>query len=484
MTTSAPGRTTTAPAPAPSATHDNRLRRLGLAVVLAAEVMDLLDATIVGVVSPSIQADFGDSSTQIQWIAAGYTLPFAMLMITGARLGDILGRRRMFLIGVVGFAACSLLCACSVSVGMLIGMRVAQGAFAALMVPQGLGLVRELFPPAELSGAFAVFGPVMGLAAVGGPVLGGFLTDADVLGTGWRSVFLINVPLGVAAFLTALRVLPESRAPHAPRLDLPAVPLAGAAVLLVLYPLVQGRDLGWPLWTYLMMAAALPVLGLFVLYQRAVRRRGGSPLIEPGLFRHHGYSGSLAVGLVFFAGLSGLLLVIPLYLQYGLGFTPLRAGLAMIPWAFGSVIGATLSGAWLSKRYGRTVIQIGLLTSAAGLAAAAWTVHAAHSPGAWQLAPSLLVSGIGLGLVMAPFFDIALAGVSDREAGSASGVLNAVQQLSGAVGVAVLGTVFFGRVRDGFAGAAETTLLAAAGALVVASLVTFLMPRQAAHPEG
>ncbi|MFI0898267.1 MFS transporter [Streptomyces sp. NPDC020983] len=467
---------------APHTAGGGRTRWLGLAVVLAVEVMDLLDATVVGVASPSIQADFGGSSTRIQWIAASYTLAFAVLMITGARLGDIVGRRRMFLAGVAGFGVCSLLCACSGSAGMLIGMRAAQGAFAAMMVPQGLGLVRELFPPEALGGAFGVFGPVMGLGAVAGPVLGGYLTDADVLGTGWRAVFLINLPIALAAFALALRVLPESRAPHSPRLDLPGVALMSTAVLMLVYPLVQGRDLGWPLWSYLLMAGSLPVFAVLARHQGWVLRRGGSPLVEPGLFRHRGFTGSLAVGLVLFAAMTGLMLVVPLYLQYGLDFSAKGAGLAMVPWALGTAAGATLSGAWLGRRYGRAALQGGLLLAAAGIASVALTVEAAGTPGGWQLAPALLAAGIGLGMVMAPFFDIALAGVSDEEAGSASGVLNAVQQLSGSVGVAVLGTVFFSRAgQHGTGGALETVALVAAAALAAAAAVAFLMPRRAAH---
>jgi EmrB/QacA subfamily drug resistance transporter len=474
----------TAPETEASPAGGVRLRRLGLAVILAVEVMDLLDATIVGVASPSIQADFGGSSTRIQWIAAAYTLSFAVLMITGARLGDIVGRRRMFLVGVAGFAVCSLLCACSNSAGMLIGMRAAQGAFAAMMVPQGLGLIRVLFPPAEMGAAFGMFGPVMGLSGVAGPVLGGFLTDADLFGTGWRAVFLINVPIALAAFALALRVLPETRAPHRPRLDLPGSAILSVAVLLLVYPLVQGRDLGWPLWSYLLMAASLAVLAVFLRHQRTVRNRGGSPLVEPSLFEHRDFNASLAVGTVFFAGLTGLMLVLPLYLQYGLGFSAVRAGFSLLPWAFGSAVGATLSGAWLGRKYGRATIQAGLLLSALALGSVALTVQLAGTPGAWQLAPSLLVSGLGLGLVMAPFFDIALAGVSDEEAGSASGVLNAVQQLGGSVGVAVLGTAFFARAGHGMGGALEATLLMAAGALAVTYLVSFLMPPRAAGHGG
>jgi EmrB/QacA subfamily drug resistance transporter len=476
-----------APAP-PDSPPRSRLRWLGLAAVLAVEVMDLLDTTIVGVASPSIRADFGGSSTQIQWITAAYTLTFAVLMITGARLGDIVGRHRMFLLGVAGFAAGSVLCACAVSPGMLIGMRAAQGAFAAMMLPQGLGLIRELFPPTELGRAFALFGPVMGMSAVGGPVLGGYLTDADVLGTGWRAVFLINVPLAAAAFLVGLKVLPDSRAPGRPQLDLPGVALMSTAVLLLVYPLVQGRDLGWPLWSYAMMVAALPVLGAFAARQRALRRRGRSPLIEPSLFRHRGFNGSLAVGLVFFGALAGLMLVLTLFLQYGLGDSPLRAGLGTVPLALGTAVGATLSGTWLGAKYGRLTIQGALALTAVAIGALALTVRqTGGDPTSRQLVPALLVSGIGLGMVMAPFFDIALAGVSDEETGSASGVLNAVQQLGGSIGVAVLGTVFFshaghgGGPAHGMDGAAETTFLIAAAALAVSCVAGFLMPRRAAH---
>ncbi|BBA95341.1 putative transmembrane efflux protein [Actinacidiphila reveromycinica] len=475
--------------PSPSATRaGGRLRWLGLAAVLAVEVMDLLDTTIVGIASPSIRADFGGSSTQIQWITAAYTLSFAVLMITGARLGDIVGRHRMFLLGVAGFGACSALCACAVSPGMLIGTRAAQGAFAAMVLPQGIGLIREVFPAAEAGRAFALFGPVMGVSAVGGPVLGGYLTDADLLGTGWRAVFLINVPLAVAAFLVGLRALPASRAPRRTQLDLPGVVLVSAAVLLLVYPLVEGRDLGWPLWSYAMMAAALPVLLLFARRQRALRRRGRSPLVEPSLFRHRGFDGSLAVGVVFFGAMSGLILILTLFLQYGLGDSPLRAGATTIPMALGTAVGATLSGVWLGARFGRLTVQGGLVLTAAGVGALALTVHGTGgTPTGWQLSPALLAAGIGLGMVMAPFFDIALAGVSDDETGSASGVLNAVQQLGGSIGVAVLGTVFFSRAAHGTsparatAAAAQTALWIAAAALAVSTAAAFLMPRRAHH---
>src|SRR4051794_193042 len=226
------------------------LRWYALAVVLTAECMDLLDGTILNVAMPSIRDDLGGSYSAIQWIIAAYALAFAVGLITGGRLGDVYGRRQMFLLGTAGFTLASGLCALAPSVHVLIGCRVLQGAAAAIMIPQGLGLIREMFPREELAAAFGIFGPVIGLSAVLGPILGGFLVHADLLGTGWRAVFLVNLPLGVAALLGASVLLPESRSAHAPRLDLVGTLLAGAAMLLLVYPLVQGRDLDWPAWVF------------------------------------------------------------------------------------------------------------------------------------------------------------------------------------------------------------------------------------------
>ncbi|WP_419994695.1 DHA2 family efflux MFS transporter permease subunit [Streptomyces boninensis] len=480
-TPAAPPVTDTGPAP-----RAHRLRWFGLAVILAVEIMDLLDAMIVSIAAPSIRADFGGGSTMIQWTTAGYTLAFAILMITGARLGDIFGRRRLFLIGTLGFTLCSALCAAAVNSEMLIASRIAQGAVAALVVPQGFGLIKEMFPPKEMGGAFAVFGPVMGLSAVGGPVLGGWLTGADLFGLGWRSIFLINVPLGLFALLAAGRVLPAGRTAATTRLDLRGSALVGLGVLLLIFPLVQGHELGWPAWTYVSMAAALPVLAGFAWYQRRLRARGGSPLIEPSLFRNRAFVSALGVGTLIFAGMSGLMLIFTLYLQMGLGFSPMHAGTTVIPWALGMSIAAAASGIKLGEKYGRYGLQVGLVVAAAGIGWLVLTVHAAGAEvSSWQLAPALLVTGLGLGLGMGPFFDIALAGVTDEETGSASGVMNANQQLGASVGVAVLGTVFFETASGhDFTGAAQWTMGVAAVALVLASAAVFLLPRKAREGGG
>ncbi|MEY9967134.1 EmrB/QacA subfamily drug resistance transporter [Streptacidiphilus sp. MAP12-16] len=462
-----------------------RWRWFVLGVVLVAEIMDLLDTTIVSVASPAIRNDFGGGTSQIQWIGAAYTLTFAVLLITGARLGDLVGRRRMFLIGTIGFTLCSALCAVSADSGMLIGSRAVQGGFAALMIPQGLGIIREVFPPKEVGAAFAAFGPVMGLSSVLGPTLGGFLVTADLPGTGWRMIFLINVPLGLLAAVLGARLFPgNTRSTDATRLDLPGMVLLSAAVLLLVYPLVQGRELGWPLWTYLSMAGSLPVLGGFGWYQRRVHRAGGSPLVEPGLFTNRAFTAALGVGVVFFAAMSGLMLTLTLAMQLGSRWTALHAGSTMIPLSLGIVAGAIPAGAVLGPRYGRRVMHAGLLVMTLGVLGlwasfAHWGLHITS----WELIPGLLVTGIGMGLLMAPFFDIALAGVAEQESGSASGVLNAVQQLGGSIGVAALGTGFFSwAAGHGFVQATGWTLGCAAAALLASAGLTFGLPRMA-RPE-
>ncbi|MHA6765063.1 MFS transporter [Streptacidiphilus sp. PAMC 29251] len=468
----------------PSASY--RWRWWILGTVLVAEVMDLLDTTIVSIASPAIRADFGGGTSQLQWIGAAYTLTFAVLLITGARLGDLVGRRRMFLIGTFGFTVCSALCAVSADSGMLIGSRAVQGAFAALMIPQGLGIMREVFPPKEVGGAFAAFGPVMGLSSVLGPVLGGFLVTANILGTGWRMVFLINIPLGIAGVLLAWKLFPKNtRTPGATKLDLVGMVLLSAAVLLLIYPLVQGRELGWPLWTYLSMAGSVPLLGVFGWYQRRLHTTGGSPLVEPSLFRNRAFTSALGVGIFFFAAMSGLMFGLTLMMQLGAGWTAMHAGATMIPLSLGIAGGAVLSGAVLGPKYGRRVLHTGMLVMIVGVLGL-WATysHGGLHTSSWDLIAGLAVTGFGMGLLMAPFFDIALAGVTDQETGSAAGVLNAVQQLGGSIGVAALGTGFFSwATSHGYVQATGWTLGCTAAALLVAAAVGLGLPRMA-RPEA
>ncbi|GAA1803546.1 MFS transporter [Actinomadura chokoriensis] len=431
-----------------------RWRWVALFVILAGETMDMLDALITNIAAPTIRAELGGSAATIQWLAAGYTLAMAVGLITGGRLGDLYGRRRMFLIGAAGFTLGSLLCGVAVSPGMLIGARAMQGLFGALMLPQGIGMIKQMFDATEMGKAFALFGPVMGLSSVGGPVLAGWLIDADFFGTGWRMIFLINVPLGAAAVLAGLRFLPAGRAEQASRLDLTGAALASVGAGLLIYPLVQGREHDWPAWTFAMMAASLLVWGVFSWYETRKQKSGGDPLIVPSLFRKRGFTGGLVLGLVFFSGVAGLGLVLALFFQLGLGYSPLKAGLAQIPWSVGIIIGFGVMQA--VQRFGRKVIHAGALIMAAGIIGLAATLqYAGIGVTPWQLIPALTVTGLGMGLLMGPFFDTVLAGVEPEETGSAGGTLTAVQQLGSALGAAVLGTIFFGLLGGHVAAAAD-----------------------------
>ncbi|MCF6474829.1 DHA2 family efflux MFS transporter permease subunit [Nonomuraea sp. MG754425] len=462
-----------------------RHRWIALFVILAAEVMDLLDALVTAIAGPTIRAELGGSESLIQWLGAGYTLAMAVGLITGGRLGDLYGKRRMFVIGAAGFTVASLLCGIAVSPEMLIASRVLQGLFGAVMIPQGLGLIKEMFPPHELGKAFGMFGPVMTISSVGGPVLAGWLVDADFFGTGWRMIFLINLPIGLAAVLAALRFLPEHRSSGATRLDLPGVALVSAAAFLLIFPLIQGRELGWPAWTFVSMAASIAMFALFGRYEASRARSGRDPLVTPTLFRKRAFTGGLVAGLAFFSGLTGFGVVFSFYTQMGLGFTPLQAGLTGLPQALGGVIGFGLAMAGLQERLGRGLMQIGTLVMAGGAAVLAVTIHLAGlDVSGWQLAPGLTLVGIGMGLTMAPFFDIVLAGVEPHESGSASGTLTGVQQLGGAFGTAVLGTLFFNLLADqtGFGRSMEVTVWVEVGLLAATFALTYLLPRRA-RPE-
>ena len=421
-----------------------RWRWVALFVILAVEVMDLLDSLVTTIAGPVIRDELGGSLSLIQWLGAAYTLSMAIGLLTGGRLGDIFGPRRMFVIGAAGFTAASLLCALAWSPGVLIGARAVQGLFGAVMLPQGLGMIKRLFSESEQAKAFGAFGPVMGLSAVGGPILAGWLVDADYFGSGWRMIFFINLPLGIFAVAGAVKFLPEFRSERTPRLDVLGVLLAAAGSFLLLYPLVQGRELDWPAWTFAMLGLGVVVFGLFGVYEGRRDKRGLDPLVTPSLFRRKSFTGGLTVGLVFFAALVGIGLIFTLYLQVGLGYSPLKAGLSTLPQALGMVAGFVAAGSGLAEKLGRKLLLIGTVIMGLGTVGVGVTVQLAGAGiTPWQLIPALLVLGAGMGLAMAPFFGIVLSGVSNEETGSASGALTSVQQLGGAFGIAVLGTIFF-----------------------------------------
>jgi EmrB/QacA subfamily drug resistance transporter len=483
----------TSPTPSLSAAYDPR-RWLALSVALLAAVMDLIDVTIVNVAIPSIRDDLGASAADIEWVVAGYTLAFAVGLITGGRLGDVYGRKRVFLAGVAGFTAASVAAGLAQSAEALIAARVVQGGFAALMVPQVLSMIQVLFPPEERPKAYGMFGGFAGLATVSGPLVGGLLVQADLLDLSWRPIFLINLPVGLFTLVAAAALLPESRAEERPRLDLAGVGLVTIALLLVLYPLIQGRELGWPAWSFVSLAASLPVLGAFVLHQRRRERRGETPLVPLGLFRQRAFGGGVLAGLAFFSGVSSVFLVLTIALQGGLGFSPLHTALTFLPWSLG-IAAAAGASVELAPRLGRRLTAAGALAMAVGMGA---ILFAADSAGAdltgWALAPGLLLAGLGMGMVAPTLVDVVLAGVPERDAGSASGVLNTAFQLGGAIGIAVIGVIFFGLLPEGrelasdpaggFITALRDSLWFEVGIYVLSALSMLLLPKRTPAPHG
>jgi EmrB/QacA subfamily drug resistance transporter len=418
-------------------------RWVALDCVLTAMFMVLLDVSIVNVAIPAIRENLRANNADIQFVVAGYALAYAVMLITGGRLGDIYGRKRLFLIGMAGFTAASALCGLAQSALMLDLSRVVQGLMAALMYPQVLSMIQVGFPAHERARVFGILGAVIGMATITGPLVGGLIIRDDITGSSWRWIFLVNVPIGIAAFTAAWRVVSESRAPHAKRLDVPGVAVATAGLLLLVYPLVEGQVLGWPLWTFISMGLSPFVLALFVLYERSLPKTS-FPLVELDMFRIPSFRTGVAISAAFIAGIPSFFFVFSLFLQVGLGFSALHAGLTTIPFSVGTAVASVMSMR-VAPKLGRYTIGIGALVGVVGIIGIITTLYASGAGvTSWELIPSFLVAGAGLGTVLAPLLNVILAGVPPRDAGSASGVLTTFQQLGGAIGVAVVGVVFFG----------------------------------------
>ncbi|WP_129841097.1 MFS transporter [Streptomyces sp. RFCAC02] len=416
---------------------------LALLVILFASFMDLLDVTIVTVAAPDIAADLDASEAELQWMLAAYTLALGSGLITGGRLGDDHGRRRVFLVSLACFAVASAACALAPSAWVLIAVRAVQGLAGGFMVPQVFGIIRSSFEPTAMAGAFGAYGAVQGLASVAGPLVGGALVEADLWGLGWRAIFWINIPVAVLALALGARVLPESVAPVRARPDVAGAVLVAVAVLLVLLPLVQGRDWGWPAYGWAVLAAGLLLLAVFLAHQRALARRGGRPVLEPTLLRIRPFTAGLVASVLFFGGLGSFFLVLSIYLQAGTGRSAWETGLVILPYAIGSMI-TSGAGVALAARAGRALVITGALTLAASQGLLWWLVRdSATAPGHWPLSGVMFLGGLGLGLGAPILVNVVLAGVPGRHAGAAGGVLSTVNQIGGAAGVAVFGTVFF-----------------------------------------
>nr|WP_225885122.1 MULTISPECIES: MFS transporter [Streptomyces] len=457
---------------------------------MTAAFMDLVDVTIVNIAIPTLRQNFGASTSAIQWITAGYALAFAAGLITGGRLGDIYGRKRLFLIGIAGFTVASLLCGIAADPGMLVASRILQGGMAAMMVPQVLAIIHVTFPPQERGKVFGMFGAIVGLGAVSGPMLGALLTEWNLFGLEWRPIFLINLPVGIAGVILGRKFISESKAPQALRLDLVGVVLATLALVMLIFPLTQGRENGWPLWGFVCMIASPFVFAAFIGYEKYKIKKDGSPLVELSLFKVKSFAGGIAVQLTFGIATGIFFLVWTLYMQMGLGWSALRAGTTGIPFSIAVSVAAGLSVEKLVPRFGRKVLQAGALVMAAGLVLYIWeSEHYGMEIASWQMAAPLILMGAGMGLIVAPLNDTTLSEVPRRDAGSASGLINTTGQMGNALGLALTSVVFFGLIEDDmvfgppYVEAFRGALWWVVGVLVVISAVMFMLPRKAIPME-
>ncbi|MBU1305697.1 MAG: MFS transporter, partial [Alphaproteobacteria bacterium] len=423
----------------PSAAEPDPRRWVALIILLLALFMNLIDVTIVNVALPSMQADMGASSSQIEWVIAVYVLTFALFLLPFGRLGDIVGRRGMFLVGVSVFTVGSALCGLAPTIEILIGARVVQGIGGAMMTPQVLAIVTVIFPPRERGMAFSFFGLTAGMASVAGPIVGGLLISADLWGLDWRPIFLVNIPLGVLAIVMAWRLVPKIT-PH-PGLtnDFVGIALFGVSIVAIIFPLVEGRVYGWPLWAFGLIGFGLLGLVAFYFWEKRRDRQGKTELIPVPMFRSRNFVVGTAMTVIFFSGVPGLFMILAIFFQSGFGLTPLESGLTTVPFPLGVFIISLVNGR-LGNRMLPLRVATGTLMLAVGMAWLRLTiVNVGDAIDHWQFLPALLIAGLGMGLTVSALFQTILQGVPGKDAGSASGALQAFQQVGSALGVALVG---------------------------------------------
>ncbi|SAK85714.1 MFS transporter [Caballeronia fortuita] len=421
----------------------SRRQWFSLFVMLTGTFMAIMDVFIVNVAIPSIQRELKASVAEIEFIIAGYGLTYALSLITSGRLGDIYGRRRLFMIGLAAFAFTSLGCGLAPTAPMLVLARLFQGVAAAILFPQVFSLIRITFTqPTQRRIAFSSLGAAIGLAVIAGQVLGGFLVDIDLWHLGWRVVFLINVPIGLTAFIVCPMFIVESRASSAGTLDGAGVALSGAGLALLLFPMIQGRDLGWPIWSVIMMLFSVPVLLVFVLHQRSKTDSSKTPLLDITLFRDRDFLIGAVTVLVFYSTLNSTYLALTMLLQTGLGRSPLSAGLILAANAGAFTITSLLSARIPAHKVKASLIVGATVTAVSSIIAAVIVWRTSFLLGT-ELIPALALRGIGQGLLMTPLLGAILARVDERRAGAASGLLSTMQQVGGAIGVAIVGIAFF-----------------------------------------
>ena len=471
----------------PKKTHPSAL---ALAILLLGGFITVFDLFVVNVAIPSIQADLGVSFAEIGFVIAGYELAFGVLLIAGGRLGDRHGRRRLFALGMAGFTITSLLCGIAPDATSLIIARLLQGATGAILFPQVYALLRVMYDDAGRRRAFGLLGMTLGLAAIAGQVFGGLIVESNILGLGWRIIFLINLPIGIIALLWA-RVIPESRSATVMSIDWLGIGLATAGLLLLLLPLLEGPSIGWPLWAWGSMAASVMLMATFIIWERLVAKYGGNPAIDLSLFRNIYFSTGSLVVLLIYSTATSLFLCFALLVQSGLGLTPFAAGKLFAPASIGFVV-ASLVAPRLVARFGNMAIAGGALIYATGIS---WLIVTAIGLGddALVLAflPPLVLFGFGQGLLMTPLLNLVIGYAEESHAGMAAGFISTMQQIGGAFGVSIVGIFFVDilgrdasesipqaeRYADAFSGAMIYNLTAV---IVAAVLIAFIARKKPA----
>ncbi|WP_082461008.1 DHA2 family efflux MFS transporter permease subunit [Devosia sp. Leaf64] len=481
-------------AQAGAATPPDPRRWVALFVLLIANFMNLIDVTIVNVALPSMRTGLGASDTQIEWVIAAYILAFALGLLPFGRLGDILGRTTLFLWGVAGFTAASALCGLAPNIEFLIVARIIQGLAGAMMTPQVLAIATVTFPPHERGQAFSLFGLSAGLASVCGPILGGVLISANLFGLSWQPIFLVNIPIGIAAVVAGWFLIP--RLPGHPSLknDYVGIALFGLGIMAVVFPIVEGRAYGWPAWCFAMIVAGLALIVAFVFWTRHRAAAGQSQLLNFDLITNRQFMFGALVVTIFASGIPGMFMVISLLLQGGFNFTPLESGLTNTPFSVGVLIASLIAG-----RFGAHYLRSRLAAAGALLSFGIGWLHfyiagVGDTIDHWAFLPPLLIAGIGLGLGFSSLFQLVLANVPQRDAGAGSGALQAFQQVGGALGVAIIGEIFFTHLGNSMAtGSAPHAAFADSTALALwyqvisfglVLLLAFAFKRPAARAPG
>lgn len=453
-------------------------RWLSLSVIILAVFMVVLDTFIVNVALPSIQGKLHANFAKLQLIVAAYVLGYAVLLITGGRLGDLFGRKRMFLIGVAGFVAASAWCGFAQSADMLIVARVFQGVMAAAMTPQVLSLIQVTFPANEKPKALAIYGAALGLAAVTGQLAGGALLEANWWGMGWRLVFLVNIPIGIIAFLCALGLIRESRAAERKKMDIAGIGLLTAGLGLFVYPLVVGREKGWPVWAFVCMALSIVILAVFVRYENGLLRAGKSPLLPMTLFKDRSFRIGVLIVSALFSGNSALYFMLGVFMQNGRGATPLESAYAFAPMAIG-FFAASLLAPRLKLRWGNRVLQAGAVLMVISYVSLIGIVGETTGLGTAEMFVPWLLAGLGQGAITSPLINTVLAGVQPQNAGAAAGAFMTFLQISSAIGIAVIGTFYQSLIEhyegSSLAAAHNHTLQWSFVILIALALLTYLL---------